>query len=103
MKAYRIPAVLACALLAAPAAFANEALAVEKKCMQCHSIDQKRPFPAYKDIAAKYAGRPGMVDKLAKKIMEGGTGSFGVLTMPPNAQVNDAEAKQLAAWILSLK
>jgi cytochrome c len=28
---------------------------------------------------------------------------FGAVPMPANTQVNDAEAKKLAAWVLSLK
>jgi cytochrome c len=43
------------------------------------------------------------VDKLAAKILKGGAGVFGVVPMPANTQVNEAEAKKLAAWVLSFK
>ena len=87
---------------AAPA-FADQALATAKNCMTCHAIDKKLVGPSYKDVAAKYAGQKDVVDKLALKIMKGGSGVYGPVPMPANTQVNEAEAKQLAAWVLSLK
>jgi cytochrome c len=35
--------------------------------------------------------------------MKGGSGVWGPVPMPANVQVNEAEAKKLAAWVLSLK
>lgn len=103
MKAFATVVSLAAVVLASTPATADQALATDKKCMTCHAVDKKLVGPSYKEVAAKYAGRPGMVDKLAAKITAGGDGSFGALKMPPNPQVSDAEAKKLAAWILSLK
>ena len=94
---------LATALVAAGPALADQALATAKNCMACHAIDKKLVGPAYKDVAAKYAGQAGAVDKLAAKIQKGGAGVWGPVPMPANTQVNEAEAKQLAAWVLTLK
>ncbi len=94
------------ALLAAAAvmpAMADQALATAKNCMACHATDKKLVGPAYKDVAAKYAGQKDAVDKLAAKIMKGGSGVWGAVPMPANTQVNDAEAKKLAAWVLTVK
>lgn len=88
--------------LAAPAT-ADQALAAAKNCMACHAVDKKLVGPSYKEVAAKYAGQPGAVDKLAGKILKGGSGVWGPVPMPANAQVNDAEAKKLAAWVLTQK
>ena len=93
----------AIALLAAGPALAAQALATAKNCMACHAVDKKLVGPAYKDVAAKYAGQPGAVDKLAAKIQKGGSGVWGPVPMPANTQVNEAEAKKLAAWVLTLK
>jgi cytochrome c len=82
---------------------ADQALATQKNCMACHAIDKKLVGPAYKDVAAKYAGQKDAVDKLSQKIMKGGSGVWGPVPMPANAQVNEAEAKKLAAWVLTLK
>jgi cytochrome c len=95
----------ATALSALPA-FAQQAqadLAKTKNCMACHSIDKKLVGPSYKDVAAKYAGQSGAVDKLAQKVQKGGAGVWGPVPMPANPQVSEAEAKQLVTWILSTK
>lgn len=93
----------ALAVLASAPAFANEDLAKKKNCLACHSIDKKVVGPAYKEVAAKYKGDKGAVDKLAAKVIKGGSGSFGPAPMPANPQVSEAEAKQLVTWILGLK
>lgn len=95
-------AVLAAVTVTAPA-FADQALATAKNCMACHALDKKLVGPAYKDVAAKYKDDKGAVDKLAAKIQKGGAGVWGAVPMPANAQVNDAEAKKLAAWVLTIK
>ncbi len=83
--------------------WADQALATSKNCMACHATDKKLVGPAYKDVAAKYAGDKSAVDKLATKIQKGGAGVWGPVPMPANTQVSDAEAKKLAAWVLSIK
>jgi cytochrome c len=79
---------------------ADPALAASKNCMACHAVDKKLVGPAYKDVAKKYAGQAGAADKLAAKIMKGGSGVWGAIPMPANPQVSEAEAKKLAAWVL---
>ncbi|MDA8520033.1 c-type cytochrome [Acidovorax sp. NCPPB 4044] len=91
------------AFATATPAFADQALATSKNCMACHAVDKKLVGPSYKDVAAKYAGQKDAVDKLAAKIMKGGSGVWGPVPMPANAQVNEADAKKLAAWILTLQ
>jgi|SRR5215204_2769215 cytochrome c len=95
-------ALAALAVVSAPA-FADLALATAKNCMACHAVDKKLVGPAYKDVAAKYAGQKDAVDKLSAKILKGGSGVWGPVPMPANAQVSDAEAKKLAAWVMTLK
>ena len=95
-------ALVAAAVVSAPA-FADEALAKKSNCLACHAIDTKLVGPAYKEVAAKYAGQKGAVDALAAKILKGSTGVWGAIPMPANTQVSDADAKKLAAWVLSLK
>ncbi len=95
--------ILAASTVVALPALADEALAKSKNCMACHAVDKKLVGPAYKDIAAKYANDKTAADKLATKIQEGGSGVWGAIPMPANPQVNDADAKKLAAWVLSRK
>lgn len=93
----------AASLMAATPAMADLKLATEKNCMACHAVDKKLVGPSYKDVAAKYAGQKDAADKLAVKIMKGGSGVWGAIPMPANAQVNAAEANTLAKWILTQK
>ena len=79
---------------------ADQALAASKNCLSCHALEKKLVGPSYKDVAAKYRGDKAAADGLAIKIMKGGSGAWGVVPMPSNPQVNEAEAKRLAAWIL---
>ena len=93
----------ALAVLASAPAFANEALAKSKNCLACHAVDKKVVGPSYKEVAAKYKGDKAAADKLATKVIKGGSGVWGAMPMPANPQVNEAEAKQLVAWVLSQK
>ena len=88
--------------LSAPV-MADQALATSKNCLACHAVANKVVGPSFKEVAAKYASDKGAVDMLANKIQKGGGGNWGAIPMPANPQVNDAEAKKLAAWVLSLK
>ena len=71
--------------------------------MACHAVDKKMVGPSYKDVAAKYAGQKDAVDKLATKIIKGSSGVWGPVPMPANAQVAEADAKKLAAWVMTQK
>ena len=84
-------------------ALANADLAKAKNCMACHSVTNKVVGPSFKDIAAKYAGQKGVEDKLVQKVLKGGSGTWGAVPMPANAQVSEAEARTLVSWIMTLK
>jgi cytochrome c len=91
--------------VASTSAFAqNEAeLAKSKNCMACHAVANKVVGPAYKDVAAKYAGQKDAENKLVQKVMKGGSGAWGPVPMPANPQVSEAEARQLVKWVMSQK
>ena len=91
------------AALACGPAFANADLATKKNCMACHAVDKKLVGPSYKDVSAKYAGQKDAVDKLTQIVLKGGSGVWGAVPMPANAQVSPAEAKQLVEWVLTQK
>ena len=94
---------LAMTLAVAAPALADEALAKSKNCMACHAVDKKLVGPAYKDVAKKYAGQKDAEATLVTHVMKGSKGVWGPVPMPANAQVNEAEAKKLVGWVLSLK
>jgi len=82
---------------------ANEALARKHGCLACHSVATKIVGPAYKDVAARYAGQDGALEQLQTSIREGSTGKWGELAMPPHAAMPPADIKKLAQWVLGLK
>jgi len=82
--------------------FADQKLAQQKGCNACHAMNAKKVGPSYADIAKRYAEKPDAVDYLTGKIKKGGAGVWGSIPMPPQ-NVSDAEAKQLAKWILGVK
>lgn len=94
---------LATAAAVSTPAMADMALATAKNCMACHAVDKKLVGPSYKEVATKYAGQGDAADKLATKIIKGGSGVWGPVPMPANAQVNPDDAKKLASWILTQK
>ena len=97
-------AAIACALLSAPAVSLADgaALAGKYNCQSCHAVDKKVVGPAFKDIAAKYAGDAGAEAKLEQKIKSGGSGVWGPIPMPPN-NIPDADLKALTEWVLAAK
>src|SRR6478672_10562139 len=103
MKRSLMVGVLVAAAFSSQAAFAQADLAKAKNCMACHAIGTKLVGPAYKDVAAKYAGQKGAEDKLVQKVMKGGSGVWGPVPMPANPQVSEAEARSLVKWVLAQK
>lgn len=95
--------VVAMSALASSSAMANADLAKAKNCMACHAVANKLVGPAFKDVAAKYAGQKDAEAKLAGKVLKGGSGAWGAVPMPANPQVSDAEAKTLIKWVLAQK
>ena len=88
-------------VMATSSVFASADLAKKNNCLACHAVDKKIVGPAYQDVAKKYAGQADAETTLAKSIKAGGSGKWGPIPMPPQAQLSDADAKTLAAWVLS--
>lgn len=97
--------VLACCAvwLAAPASHASQAMATKSDCTGCHAVAIKVVGPAFKDVAAKYAGQADAVELISQSIRSGGAGKWGELPMPTQSKLSPADTKRLAVWILSIK
>lgn len=80
---------------------ASEDLARAKGCLACHAVQTKVVGPAYKDVAARYAGQADAEDKLVQKVLKGGQGNWGFIPMPANTTVDEQEARTLVRWILT--
>jgi cytochrome c len=96
-------ALLLSAALLSVQASASEALARKNDCLGCHAVATKLVGPAYKDVAAKYAGQADAQALLVQSIRNGSVGKWGELPMPAHSKLSDGDAKKLAAWVLSLK
>ncbi|MDE2325148.1 MAG: c-type cytochrome [Betaproteobacteria bacterium] len=103
MKKILIAVGLAVAAVSQANAADMMALAKSKNCLACHALDKKLVGPAYQDVAAKYAGKPGAEATLVNAVLHGVSGVWGPVPMPANPQVTPAEAKELVTWILSMK
>lgn len=103
MKIIALTALIGLSAASSQQAFANADLAKAKSCMACHATTTKLVGPAIKDIAAKYRGQKDAEAKLSAKVMKGGAGVWGPVSMPPNPQVSEAEAKTLVKWFLAYK
>ena len=100
--------------LLAAAIFANttpahaadgEAIVKKARCVACHTVDQKRVGPAYKDVATKYRGDSGAPGKLFEKVRAGGSGNWGEIPMlaHPADKISDDDLHAAIKWILALE
>jgi len=106
MKSFLFIASAVTALSVSTLAFAQATpmdLAKSKNCLACHSVQTKIVGPAFKDVATKYKGQKDAEDKLTQKVLKGGSGVWGAIPMPANAQVSEAEARTLVKWVLTQK
>jgi cytochrome c len=79
------------------------ALVAQNDCLTCHNVDTKVNGPAYRDIAAKYAGADdATITKLAQTIIKGGSGNWGQIPMTPHPDLSEEDAKQMVKYILLL-
>jgi cytochrome c len=99
-------AVCAIALVSAPA-FASKDLATAKGCLGCHAIEKAGALgPGYQAVAKKYEGQKDAEGKLTAYIRAGTPAGSklmwgGMVPMPGNPALSEADAKKLAAWILA--
>jgi len=108
-QACLLAACLATMGLAAPAlaadAQAADQLIKDNKCGKCHALDRKKDGPAFRDIAAKFGGKPDAVEKVRHHLTAGDMVKFADGHQEKHKKVkadNDAEIKNLIDWILQL-
>ena len=87
---------------AAPAHERGRQLIEAGTCLSCHQLDKKSIGPAYTAVAQRYHGDSSAMTRLVRKIRGGGSGAWGNVVMPAHAQLTEAEASAMVAYILSL-
>ena len=83
---------------------AAQSLARQNNCFKCHSVEKKKDGPAFKEVAAKYKGKPDGEERIIHHLTSGEKAKF------PDGHEEDhkiikakdpAEVKNLADWILT--
>lgn len=80
-------------------------VATKNDCGYCHEVGKPMVGPAWKDVAAKYKDDAAAWTgngTLAKKIRNGGHGSWGRMPMPANPNVSDGDMKEILVFIKGL-
>lgn len=75
-------------------------IAKQNACLGCHAVNKKIVGPSFQAVAEKYKSDPNAKVFLKNKIAKGGSGSWGVVPMPANTKLSDADLSMLANWIL---
>lgn len=77
-------------------------------CTTCHRLDKASSGasigPAYSEVAAKYSpAADTTIDRLVKKVINGGSGVWGTVPMTPHPSVPEADVREMVKYILTLK
>lgn len=79
-----------------------QTLARKSGCMSCHGLVHKQVGPGFAQIAARYRGDAEAPARLAARVRNGSVGNWGRVIMPRQSQVDEAQARLLVQWLLSL-
>lgn len=76
-------------------------MAMQKNCIACHNATGNMVGPAWHTIADKYKNDANAAERLTNKVLNGGTGSFGTVVMPPQStKLTPSEARYMVDWVL---
>jgi glucose/arabinose dehydrogenase/cytochrome c551/c552 len=81
----------------------GKSLMLKSDCSTCHKENGTSIGPSFIRVAAKYKQNKNAVAYLSGKIAKGSTGVWGEVPMPAHPAMKEAEIKQIASWIMSLK
>ena len=81
----------------------GEVLISYSDCAECHKTDKKSKGPAFEDIAKRYPINDVYIGLLTRKIISGGTGSWGSPVMSPHPDLKEEDARAMVSYILSLE
>jgi cytochrome c len=80
----------------------GKTLVAGSDCSSCHALDKKSIGPSWLDVAGRYKDDPKAVPMLAKKIIAGGNGNWGLNMMSAHPQHSEEETSEMVKYILSL-
>lgn len=77
-------------------------LMAKSDCSTCHTPDKPALGPALQQIARRYSDENATVEKLARKVINGGGGVWGNFPMSAHPQLSPKDARAIVRYILSL-
>ena len=77
-------------------------LVLASDCRSCHTVNTPSVGPAYVDVAKRYKTNPNASSYLSDKIINGGSGAWGMVAMAAHPDIKPDEARQMVQWIMSL-
>lgn len=72
-------------------------------CQTCHHVKNTLVGPSLSAIAAKYDESEEVVTTLAAKVIKGGTGVWGDMSMNAHPALSEEEAQEMVRYILTLE
>lgn len=79
----------------------GKALIAGSDCLACHQEKTKLVGPSYEEVAKKY--KEADIPHLVTKIIDGGSGVWGEIPMPPHASLAHDDAEAMVKYILTIK
>ncbi len=80
----------------------GKSIAQALDCKTCHKEREASIGPTYLEIAQKYQDDPDATSYIQNKIVAGGSGVWGEVTMPAHPNISSEESRQIALYIQSL-
>ena len=80
----------------------GQALIEASDCRVCHDPELTTTGPALRAIAQRYPPTRSNVERLARKVIGGGSGAWGQAAMTPHPSLSDADAREMVHFILTL-
>ncbi|WP_411275482.1 ThuA domain-containing protein [Daejeonella sp.] len=81
----------------------GQALMLKSDCQACHKVNEPSIGPSYSQVSTKYQKDPAAISYLSAKIIKGGSGVWGEVSMPAHSTMPEADARKIAQWVLSLE
>jgi cytochrome c len=71
----------------------------KSNCVNCHNFNSPKIGPSYAEITKRYPPSKANESMLAKKIVDGSTGTWGNVVMPAHPELTLEQTQQIVSWI----
>lgn len=82
---------------------AGLALMRKSDCFNCHALDRALVGPMFSEVAKKYKGVDGALEKSIARVREGSTGVWGKVAMLPHAQHSVEDIRTMVSYVYSVE